>query len=447
MRRAIILIFALVPLFLAAFSATDDVGLYIAQPGQVDQPLVMLNPDKPFAFASNIKLITSAAALHYLGGSYCLTTNYYFDPTDSSLYVMGNGDFSTDMGDLWDVSRQLRLRGVTTVKNVYFDDYLFGPEGFYNPPGSTENGDAYYLCYASPLMLDYNSIEISIMPGKLRQPALVTSKCPNNAIRIDNRCTTAKGMVRQVSVSTSGGDGYTIITVRGKIGAGVTKPVIFNKKTWTPGSVYAASLAAMLDPDCKAIPQRARLRDRGWSGCVTYTRKSSPLREILRPVNVWSINQAAESMAFFLGAEMTGNPANAAQVLNNFCHEELGMEADLANGCGLGHYKNKLTPRLFGRLLEWAWNDPMVRIDFFGLLPEGGEEGTLRRAPDMGIGAFRAKTGTLNATSALTGIVYTNSGKPLLFSLAVNNYGGRKLGLGAYRWFLISQACRVLNEL
>jgi D-alanyl-D-alanine carboxypeptidase/D-alanyl-D-alanine-endopeptidase (penicillin-binding protein 4) len=61
---------------------------------------------------------------------------------------------------------------------------------------------------------------------------------------------------------------------------------------------------------------------------------------------------------------------------------------------------------------------------FVASLPVSGRTGTLRyRLSDKGMaGRVRAKTGTLDGVSALSGYVTTNSGRTVAFSVIANNY-------------------------
>ena len=68
---------------------------------------------------------------------------------------------------------------------------------------------------------------------------------------------------------------------------------------------------------------------------------------------------------------------------------------------------DRLTARALAALLVVAWNDADLRNPFWAALPVAGVNGTLedrmQRAPARG--AVRAKTGTTNRASALSGYV------------------------------------------
>ena len=78
----------------------------------------------------------------------------------------------------------------------------------------------------------------------------------------------------------------------------------------------------------------------------------------------------------------------------------------IADGSGLS-LLDRLTATAIARILTTAWNDPALRIPFWTALPAAGEQGTLEHRLDdpPALGVVRAKTGTTNEASALSGYV------------------------------------------
>ena len=83
---------------------------------------------------------------------------------------------------------------------------------------------------------------------------------------------------------------------------------------------------------------------------------------------------------------------------------------------------NRLTPRGVVRFLRWAATQPWGRR-WRETLPVAAVDGTLanrfRGTPLEG--RLFAKTGSLNATSALSGYMIAKSGRTLLFSIFAND--------------------------
>lgn len=136
---------------------------------------------------------------------------------------------------------------------------------------------------------------------------------------------------------------------------------------------------------------------------------SAPLASILETMDSESDNFDAEMLLKVLGAVAGGRGSTAvgAKVVRRTLAEHevplAGMR--LADGSGLSSL-DRLTPRSLAAVLVHAWQDRTVRPFFTGALAVPGK-GTLQHrllSPHVR-GAVRAKTGTTDVASALSGYV------------------------------------------
>jgi D-alanyl-D-alanine carboxypeptidase/D-alanyl-D-alanine-endopeptidase (penicillin-binding protein 4) len=138
--------------------------------------------------------------------------------------------------------------------------------------------------------------------------------------------------------------------------------------------------------------------------------ESATLRNVIAVMDRESDNFRAEMLLKELGAEAGdgGTSAGGAAVVRRVL-----AEADIplagvviADGSGLS-LLDRLTATAIARILTTAWNDPALRIPFWTALPAAGEQGTLEHRLDdpPALGVVRAKTGTTNEASALSGYV------------------------------------------
>lgn len=131
---------------------------------------------------------------------------------------------------------------------------------------------------------------------------------------------------------------------------------------------------------------------------------SANLTDILRRMDVDSINFDAEVLGKLLGAETSGNPsiAGAASAIDAFAaaHGAPGFEPHDASGLS---YADRVTTQGIVRLLWFADGQPWAPELRFAL-PTAGQ-GTLEGR--LGHLRVRAKTGTLTAISALSGWVWS----------------------------------------
>jgi len=138
--------------------------------------------------------------------------------------------------------------------------------------------------------------------------------------------------------------------------------------------------------------------------------ESEPLPDVLKEMDRDSDNFMAELILKELGAEAgeAGTTGEGVRiVLRDFADAGVPLAGvRMFDGSGLS-LDDRLTAHALATLLVVAWNDVDLRNPFWAALPVAGVNGTLedrmQRAPARG--AVRAKTGTTNRASALSGYV------------------------------------------
>jgi D-alanyl-D-alanine carboxypeptidase/D-alanyl-D-alanine-endopeptidase (penicillin-binding protein 4) len=179
-----------------------------------------------------------------------------------------------------------------------------------------------------------------------------------------------------------------------------------------PGARGAAGAAALFRTALARAGVRVRggtkvARAGGWPLAVRF---SPTLEEILHRMDVESDNTTAELVLKQLGAVLAGQGSTSAgtAVVRSILAERAvpltGVR--LADGSGLSAL-DRLTPKALVTILQRAWADRDLRPVLFRILPVAGRDGTLedRMAKPPARGNVRAKTGTLDSVSALTGYV------------------------------------------
>ena len=139
--------------------------------------------------------------------------------------------------------------------------------------------------------------------------------------------------------------------------------------------------------------------------------QSKPLQTIVAAMDRDSDNFIAEMLLKDIGAEV-GARRHDRRPARPSCRRDLAAAhvplagVRIVDGSGLS-LLDRLTASAIAALLLDAWNDPELRGPFWHALPVAGETGTLEdrmeRAPARGV--VRAKTGTTNEASALSGFV------------------------------------------
>lgn len=133
------------------------------------------------------------------------------------------------------------------------------------------------------------------------------------------------------------------------------------------------------------------------------------LLNALKYQNYWSDNYVAQSIYYLLKYKY--------EIDLEEYYRNLGFyNVVIDDGCGLSR-KNRVSPFIFAKLLSYSAKNKLSNYISYTL--PGYLEGTLSNRKNLPK-TIKAKTGTLNDVSALTGFIKTNSNKYLSFAILYN---------------------------
>lgn len=393
----------------------------------------LLNP------ASNVKLYTSAASLVRLGPEYRFETEFLTDPDfkdgkAKTLFIRGKGDPTITTERLYAIVGELTHAGLTKeLQDIVVDDSWFDAERA--PPGfDQEYGDKAYLAPTGALSLNWNTVGVYLRPGEaLGAKAAVELEPASEYFVLDADVSTGTKTQRRFTVSSA----LDKDKVHQKIEARGTVP--FEKGSWSawkkidqPALYFGYTVKELLKQRGVKVKGRVRV------GLVTPGQKmlhvalSETLDIVLKKLNKHSSNFVAEQLIKTLGAEHRGVPGSTEKgidVVEDFLDKDVGLARGtyvMKNGSGLND-TNRFSAAQTTRLL-------VAMMDKFPLMPEylsalgiAGKDGTLkyRFEGSDAVGRLRAKTGTLENVSALSGYVQAVGGERFVFSVMVNDFPGR----------------------
>lgn len=399
--------------------------------------LVAVNPDGRFIPASNTKLLTTAAAYASLGGldqpdaaggaSVALVPTHHGSP---NLIIIGRGDarlssaadcVTNCLAALADAVAARTRR----VNYVVADASLFRDERW-SPGMSWNNIHTRSGTGVAALSLDDNEWALRVTPGAVGQPPTVES---SEYLRVVNRATTiATGETALDFHRLPGGE---TIVLTGSIVASAS-PAILRLGIDDPADYVAWRMMALLEARGVSVagrmadfrrPGESRARD--FSAIGDFARLTpSPLAEDIVRINKESQNLHAELLLRRIGlarddGSIEGGVAGVAAMMERAGAARTGW--DISDGSGMSTY-NRLSPRATVALLRWASGQPWG-VAWRESFPVAGVDGTLRnrfRGTSLE-GRLFAKTGSLNATSALSGYLTARSGRTLTFSFFAND--------------------------
>jgi D-alanyl-D-alanine carboxypeptidase/D-alanyl-D-alanine-endopeptidase (penicillin-binding protein 4) len=409
--------------------------------------------DEPLAPASNLKLFTTAAALYYLGPQFRYNTFLLSDGKiengvlTGDLVVYGTGDpsFSSRFGRrdaIWHAfADTLAALGVREVRGAVVGDgsYFAGPG---TGTGWQENYiNASYAAPSSALSYAENIATLQIKPaaraGWRPDVSLVDGAY---GIAVVNEAHTVGRGRTFINVTRTAYDGP--ILVRGQVSrrAGtILRTVPVSDPPRYAAAVFRQILIGKGINVTGGVRSVLREADSPVTGRVVFApalesqppirvlaiHQSPPLIEILDIVNKKSHNLMAEQTLRTIGRVAAGDGSvaggyNAVQQL--LAHETGSTSSDLRmdDGSGLS-VLDRTSARTVIHLLSFMAKSPMFD-SYWSTLPEAGVSGGLRRMYGTPAQAnLKAKTGTIDHVSSLSGYVRARDGERLAFSIISNN--------------------------
>lgn len=414
-------------------------GLVVAD--ENGRELVAVSPDGRFIPASNTKLFTTAAAFATLpgldrpdttGGASVVLVRRRGAAPDVIIEGFGDARLSsaadcvTDcLGALADAVAARTRR----VRNIIGDDSFY-PDQRWSPGMSWNNIPSWSGTAISALTIDDNELPLRVTPGPAGQPPAL-EVLPY--YRIENRATTVASGQTDLNIDRLPFSDRLVLT--GTIVAGAA-PERIRLSVDDPAHFAAWRLRTMLEARGVRVAGDISARHRpvgpdtapapipGLDRQVLLHLTPPPLAEDLRTINKASQNLHAELMLRRLGRQSgTGAIADGLSIVRDMLGRA-GLrrtDYDFSDGSGMSTY-NRVTPRGVVTLLRWAATQPWGAA-WRATFPVGGVDGTLtRRFRGTTLeGRLFAKTGSLNATSALSGYLIARSGRTLTFSFYAND--------------------------
>ena len=392
--------------------------------------------------ASNMKVVTLAAAAERLGWDYTYPTVLFAagpiadGMLRGDLVVVGSGDpsLTIEAGDALfaDWADALQRAGVRTVAGrVIGDDNAFEDNGL-GFGWSWDDLPDDYAAAVSALQFNENTVHVAIAPGpSAGDSAGVHVTPPGSSLAIVNSVmTSASGA--PTAIRTRRLPGSMRLELTGTIAAGAP-PAALAVSVDNPTLFFATALrtalitrgldirgAAVDIDDVDATPPRG--------GQPLATHRSPPLSTLALRLMKDSQNLYAETLLKTLGARDGAGGATAEGGRREVAAalQSWGVAPDSLiqrDGSGLSRY-DYVTADALVTILAHVAGDQRLRGPFDASLPIAGRDGSLmnRMKGTPAEGNARAKTGSMSNVRGLSGYVTAASGEPLVFAILANNF-------------------------
>jgi len=410
--------------------------------------------------ASNMKVLTSAAALHHLGADYRFTTWVVAEGPvvdgviEGDLVLYGTGDpgiadrfFASRSTVFEQLAEDLRARGITEVRGrVVGDGSRFSGE-LRSPSWEPGDLNEWYAAPSGALSYNENVLSLRVSPGRVGGPPEVNSTPSHTGLPVRNEATTVSGTARP-RLALLRDDPETPVRVYGQIRR--DSPDVWRQMTITDPALFAAHgfTHVLRDEGIEVAQDPASIREGGPTRVghsavfgpgregptVLALHRSPPLSTYLRAVNQRSHNLYADLLLKTLGWELEGEGSfeAGARVVRSWLLEMGAPTTGLRvlDGSGLAP-ENRISPATLVAAIS-AVSSTEGWEAFVESLAEAGDRtlnGRMRGTPAAG--NLRAKTGTIRRVSALSGVVKSADGEQLAFSIIGNQlpseYGAKRL--------------------
>jgi D-alanyl-D-alanine carboxypeptidase/D-alanyl-D-alanine-endopeptidase (penicillin-binding protein 4) len=433
----------------------DRVGVAVAD-ARTGRAIFGSREDLPLNPASNMKVVTAAAALTSLGPSFSMLTGVYGRVEGARvehLVLRGSGDPALGLDDLEVLAEELADSGVRSVGTIhvdgsYFDDQLL-PPAFDQQP----NEVAAFRAAVAAVSVDASSFLLRVLPGAEAGAKAQVRLQGAGYFDVDNEITTSEGGAPNViAIQSAIDDGKRMsLRLRGSVPLGSLR-VSYRRRVENPLAHAGYLFADALEHAGVGGPRRVELGPYADGLPLLAYHRSAPLSYLLYRLGKNSDNYVAETVLKVLGAERRrpGSSAAGIEVVEGFLGS-VGVEpgrAHLVNGSGLFE-GNRIAAGHLVKVLAHVYQDPAIRDEYLAQLAVGGVDGTLERrlgglpAPRI----VRAKTGTLDDVISLSGFVLGRApGEAIAFSFLSNGVRGRHGEARALADSIVAEIARHLHR-
>jgi D-alanyl-D-alanine carboxypeptidase/D-alanyl-D-alanine-endopeptidase (penicillin-binding protein 4) len=397
------------------------------------------NATKAMVPASNMKIITTAAALKYLGPNYEYETKVGLCGTygtSDTLVVIGSGDpllgdkVTDDKygreGDwvLKDITAALKQNGQKVIKDIIVDSSIFDDERVH-PNWPKKELNRWWACEVSGLNFNGNCIDITAetIGGK----TAVTTEPKTDFVKVVNEVKTIKKGKSVVGAYRN--QELNKIIVRGKckkqvgpFAVAIERPAAFL------GYLLAENLAKAGIKTEGQLLEKSVGQDCDFKKLTEYR---TPISDCLARCNKDSFGLAAEALLKTIASRaMPDNKNGSWETGRKLIREymlELGIEEEqfyIDDGSGLSR-QNKLSANAVTKVLLDVYKGRDWRL-YKTSLAAGGVDGTIGKhfKEEKYKGRVFGKTGYIQGVKSFSGVCST-AGGDYIFSILANNTNGR----------------------
>ncbi len=435
------------PFFERSIAAIDVYNLTKNEPVYSRYEKLLLHP------ASNMKILTSAAFLYFLGPEKTFNTTAYYDGEilDSVLfgdiYIKGGFDPDFTSSDLDSLINEIKNFGIKTITgNLYgdvsnIDSIYWGKGWMWDDDPETD------FPYMTSLIINDAAVKAVIKPGKIGEPAEIKIIPRSDFYTFENSSVTVDSDSNDFIITRDWQNKSNLIYAKGALPY-FEKEDTIQINVVNPAHYFLKLTEEGFEANGINLGGAFSLKSITGSSKEIFTFER-PFSEVIINLNKESDNLSTEMTLRLLGYEMYDSTASAElgiRALDSLI-SIIGLHPEdyrIVDGSGVSHY-NLITAELLNTLLKYFYYE---RKELFEILynsfPVGGIDGTLEnRMRNSSVNSnVHAKTGTLSGVSCLSGYLKNISGEDISFSIMMQNFVGSSRSARD----LQDEICRILAE-
>lgn len=392
------------------------------------------NATEPMVPASNMKIVTTAAALGFLGPDYEFTTRVGL--WHNSLVVIGAGDpllgdertdakYGKEKGWVFeDIAAALERAGVQAIEDIIIDTSVFDNQRVH-PSWPKEQLNRWYACEVSGLNFNDNCIDITVrnVGGRIA----VTIEPRTGFVEIINEVVAASKGASKVGAYRNRQPNKLTISGRCSNQAGP-----FDVAIEGPAEFFGFMLAENLLE--AGISVEGRLFERVFTDRGNFRQLAefkTSIADCLHRCNKNSLALVAEALLKAIDAscrpdKSNGSWAGAQKIVSRYL-VDLGVdeaEFNIDDGGGLSE-QNRLSANAITTVLLSLYNGANWKL-YENSLAVGGADGTIAKyfSEQKYEGNIRGKTGYISGAKSFSGVCSTGDGDHI-FSILANDANGR----------------------
>ncbi len=396
-----------------------------------DSVLYSLNEKLLLHPASNMKVITSATALYFLGPDYRFKTSMYagIDGDEvGDICFKGGCDPDFTVTDLDSMLLYLGEKGIKKINGNIYGDVSMLDSVFWGKGWMWDDDPEFDFPYLTPLILNDACVEVVYGPSAPGQKVIAECYPRSDFYSFTNTAVTTSADTSDITISRDWmrrGNNLFISGDMSRLEEEDTAHInLFNPAFYflTVAAEHLNNLNISFTGEIDTL----EIEPDSLEHIMTIERK---LSDILPNLNKESDNLSAEMCLRALACENGRKRASAGEGIKmvDSLITLIGLDPEdyrIVDGSGVSHY-NLVSTELLERILAWFYNEkPELYRYLYQSFPVAGIDGTLQNRMKDGPAykTLHAKTGTLSGVSALSGYTKNADGDDIVFSIMTQNF-------------------------